>query len=308
MRIGSADALVHEFAAEVGTTDAVAVVGLQSKWTVGGTLSEGTRLVSAPSGVLEYQPDEMTVRVRAGTSVAELEAAIGTGGQRTALASGEGTVGGALAVGQNDLCVLGRGQVRHALLQVTYVAADGAIVTGGAPTVKNVSGFDLPRLLVGSLGTLGLIAEVILRTNPVPVVSAWVMSSDAHPFSVRDRLHHPSAILWDGSATWLQLEGHPADVEDEFRVVRTLGAWETVAGPPDLPTCRWSLRPSDLRQLDSSQTGEFVASIGVGTVFAANPQPLLPLSPALCRVGERVKAEFDPRHRLNPGRDPMKVT
>lgn len=301
------DEVLAGFATEIGESGPVAVVGSRSRWSVGGTLSQGTRLVRAPSGVLDHQPEEMTVKVRAGTTVAELNAVLEVAGQRTSLPDRGGTVGGAIAVGENDLCVLGRGQVRHSVLQLKYVSSEGAVVTGGAPTVKNVSGFDLPKLMVGSLGSLGLIAEVILRTNPIPAMSKWFVSTDADPFSVRDALYHPSAVLWDGVHTWLELEGHPADVQLEEVAVRKLGEWEQIDGPPPLPPDRWSLRPSELRHLDTSATGEFIASIGVGVVHATKSQLSRPLEPALQHLGERVKTEFDPTGRLNPGRNPVKV-
>src|SRR4051812_7469403 len=104
----------------------------------------------------------MTVRVRVGTTVAELHEALRAHGQRSALPERGGTVGGAIAVGHNDLHVLGRGRVRDAVLQLRYVSADGRLITGGGTTVKNVSGFDLPRLMVGALGTLGVLAEAVL--------------------------------------------------------------------------------------------------------------------------------------------------
>jgi glycolate oxidase FAD binding subunit len=256
--------------------------------------------------VLDHQPEEMTVRVRAGTTVAELDAVIGAAGQRTALPDRGGTVGGALAVGENDLCVLGRGQVRQCVLQLRYVSSAGAIVTGGAPTVKNVSGFDLPKLMVGSLGTLGLVAEVVLRTNPIPEMSMWLLSSEADPFAVRAGVHRPAALLWDGTRTWLALEGYADDLDAERSRLDSLGTWERVDGPPPLPPHRWSLRPSDLRRLDPMTTGPFVASIGVGSVFAAKEQRGTPPARDLRLLAERVKAEFDPAGRLNPGRDPLR--
>ena len=84
----------------------------------------------------------------------------------------------------------------------------------GGPTVKNVSGYDLCRLLVGSLGTLGLIGEVILRTRPVPAVSRWFRGR--HRRSRRAccaAVHRPACVLWDGTTTWVLLEGHPDDVD-----------------------------------------------------------------------------------------------
>jgi len=290
------------FAAEIGDTGAVAVEGSRTRWYMGGEPEPGTRLVRAPVGILEHRPEEMTVWVRAGTTVDELHAELGRRGQRTALPRRGGTIGGALAVGENDLSVLGRGRVRESVLQVRYVSAEGAIVKGGGPTVKNVSGFDLPRLMVGSLGTLGLIAEVILRTNPVPHESRWIESSDADPFVVPDVVLKPSAVLWDGTRSWVELEGYAADVQAQQQALATIGHWVDAEGPPDLPPYRWSLSPGNLRHLDREAPGEFVASVAVGTVFARTPQPPRAPSPAMVVLATRVKQQFDPTMRLNPGR------
>ena len=161
------DQVLLDFAAEVGESGPVAVEGNRTRWALGGPGTAGTRLINAPTGVVNYVPDEMTVQVRCGTTVEELHALLAEKGQRTGLPERGGSVGGALAVGENSLHVLGRGRVREAALQVRYVSDEARVVTGGGPTVKNVTGFDLPRLLVGSLGTLGLLAEATLRTNPI---------------------------------------------------------------------------------------------------------------------------------------------
>lgn len=296
------DQALAEFAAEIGETGPVAVEGARSRWQAGGDSDPGTRLVKAPQGILEHRPEEMTVRVRAGTTVEELHADIGARGQRTALPDRGGTVGGALAVGENDVAVLGRGRVRDTVLQVRYVSAEGKVITGGGPTVKNVSGFDLPRLLVGSLGTLGLIGEVLLRTNPVPAVSLWLHSVDADPFVVAVAVLHPSAVLWDGTCTWVELEGHAADVEAQRNALAGIGAWGDAPGPPRLPAHRWSLEPKELEALDPGTFGPFVASVGVGTVFSARPRPGGRPARALAALTARVKDQFDPTGRLNPGR------
>jgi glycolate oxidase FAD binding subunit len=244
----------------------------------------------------------MTVRVRAGTPVADLHAALAEGGQRTALPRRGGTVGGALAVGENDLSVLGRGRLRDCVLQIRYVSAEGALVAGGGPTVKNVTGYDLPRLFVGSLGTLGFLAEVTLRTNPIPAVSRWLRSDDASPFSVRDRCYAPSAILYDGAATYVELEGHAVDVDETEVALAAAGTWREVEGPPPLPKERWSLPPSELRRLDGHDTGAFVALVGVGTLFAERPPARRIPTEGVRVLARRVKSAFDPTGRLNPGR------
>ncbi|MHB1709792.1 MAG: FAD-binding oxidoreductase [Acidimicrobiales bacterium] len=296
------DRALVDFAAEIGETDPVAVEGARTRWQAGGDPAAGTRLVQAPRGILEHRPEEMTVRVRAGTTVEELHAEIGTRGQRTALPERGGTIGGALAVGENGVAVLGRGRIRDVVLQVRYVSAEGRVVTGGGPTVKNVSGFDLPRLLVGSLGTIGLIGEVLLRTNPVPAVSAWLHSVDADPFTVVMAILKPSAVLWDGTSTWVEIEGHATDVDAQRKALAGVGTWDDAIGPPDLAAHRWSLPPKELRRIDPGTFGPFVACIGVGTVFCARPQPKHRTEPALATLAARVKIQFDPTGRLNPGR------
>ena len=301
-----ADDALEAFAAEVGASGPVAVEGARTRWSTGGQPAPGTRLLRAPEGIVEHRPEEMTVRVLAGTSVDELHRELGAAGQRTALPRRGGTVGGALAVGENDMCALGRGRVRDALLQVRYISAEGAVVTGGGPTVKNVTGYDLCRLFVGSLGTLGLIGEVILRTNPVPSGSRWLCAEGADPFAVLDVAFRPSAVLFDGATTWVHLEGHAADVEAERRALRGVpvggDGWTECEDGPVLPPHRWSLRPCELRHLDGAALGAYVASVGVGTVFASHAPPPRPQAPALRALAERVKHAFDPGGRLNPGR------
>jgi glycolate oxidase FAD binding subunit len=247
----------------------------------------------------------MTVRVRAGTTVADLDDALAAVGQTVALPAWPGaTVGGVLAVGRSGIRQLGWGPVRDTVLEVRYVSAEGAVVKAGGPTVKNVSGFDLCRLLVGSLGTLGLIAEVVLRTRPLPATERWV-SGDADPFALVDRLVRPAAVLWDGTATWALLDGHPDDVAGQAQESGLADA----AGPPDLPPHRWSLRPRELRALAGDGGPDaFVAQVGVGVAHTSAAQPPRAVDVAVAALHERIKRLFDPTGRLAPGRDPLAAT
>ena len=303
------DAALLAFAEEVGTDGPIAVRGGGTRWDLGGRSIPGTRIVSAPSGVVTYAPEEMTVRVRAGTDVAELHAALLERGQRTPLVERGGTVGGAVSTGENDIHTLGRGTLRSSVLQIRYVSAEGVVVNGGGPTVKNVTGFDLPRLFVGSLGTLGLLAEVILRTNPVPPASVWLAADGADPFATFDALQRPSSVLWNGARTWVLLEGHGPDLDAERTVLGRLGVFDEVAGPPHRPARRWSVAPSELRSLparliaEDPTTTAFVAVIGVGLAFCDTPQPARSIATPIRTLHERMKANFDPTGRLNPGRD-----
>jgi len=299
--LAPSDPVLLEFAELVGADDPVAVSGKRTRWELGGQLADGTRVVEAPSGIVDYQPAEMTVTVRAGTSVTELNAALAEKGQRSGLPDRGGTVGGALAVGESDVRALGRGLIRAAPLQVRYVSAEGEVVTSGGPTVKNVSGFDLPRLMVGSLGTLGLLAEVILRTNPVPPTARWYSCRDVDPTDVLDTLLAPSCVLWDGSTTWVEIEGHTADVDAEARALEIIGPFDESDGPPELPPHRWSVPPSQAQRLPT--TGRSIVAIGLGLAFADEPAPTRPLDPPVAELHRRLKDNFDPTGRLNPGRD-----
>jgi glycolate oxidase FAD binding subunit len=286
------------FVDEIGDSGPVSVAGAGTRWDLGGPLDPSARVVTAPAGVVEYLPDEMTVTVLAGTPVHELSQVLADRGQRCALPERGGTVGGAVVVGENHLEVLGRGTLRASVLQVRYVSAEGRLVKGGGPTVKNVSGFDIPRLMTGSLGTLGMIGEVILRTNPIPATSVWLESSDADPFAVADAVLRPGVILWNGMSTRVLVEGHAPDVTGAIDALGTLGTWNECDGPFDCPPHRWSLEPADLRSLD----GTFVASVGVGTAWRDIEQPRCELPGPVLEISRRLKSNFDPSGRLNPGR------
>ena len=300
-REASAD--LESFAAEVGSDGPVAVVGGRTHWQVGGRCPEETRLVRAPSGVRTFDPADMTIRVGAGTLVDELDATLAEAGQRANLPVISGaTVGGVLSVGRDDVHALGRGRLRDALLEAVYVADDGRLVTAGGPTVKNVSGFDLCRLLVGSLGTLGLLGEVILRTWPRPGVQQW-LAGPCDPTELRRRMYWPSSILWDGQTSWVHLEGHESDVESEAELARSLGC-EPTDGPPPLPAYRVSSGAVEGGGLSSS----YVVQIGTGVAYVSEPSLVADPDLAVAALHRRLKAEFDPRVRLNPGRDPLAAT
>jgi len=294
-------ASVAAFVDEVGDTDPVTVAGLGTR---GGSVP-GVRTVSAPVGIEWIQPTEMTISCGAGTSVAEVDAALAEYGQCLAIPD-PGTIGGALAVGQSGLRRLGWGPVRDTMLQARYVSASGDLVKVGGPTVKNVSGFDLCRLLVGSRGTLGFLAEVILRTRPLPTGERW-FTSERDPWGLLGQLYRPTAVLWDGRVTWVLLDGHADDVAQQVRV----GDLQEADGPPELPGHRWSMPPSELSSLATHEVGTFVAEIGVGIVHHERPAPTSPspspVDPAVAALHARIKSEFDPSGRLNPGVDVLGV-
>ncbi len=249
------------------------VVGAGTHREIGGAVPAGATEVRAPSGVVSYAPADMTVTVLAGTPVSELDAALAEHDQECPLdpVDPAATVGGVLAAGLSGHRRLRHGPVRDRVLEVRFVTGDGRLVRGGGPTVKNVTGYDLPRLLVGSLGTLGVLVQVTLRTLPRPECSSWTVS-DAPPAELAARLFRPSCLAWDGTQTHVLLEGHPDDVASEEAHAGLVVA-PAAAALPALPhRGRASVRPGALPAVATRLreiSCRWLAEGGVGTVHVS---------------------------------------
>lgn len=127
--------------------------------------------MSAMNSIVEYEPDDFTITVQAGLSLADLQRELASNGQFLPLDHPQferATVGGICAVGRGGLRRNAFGGPRDWLIGMRMVKADGTTVKGGGKVVKNVSGYDLPKLFAGSLGTLGVIAEVTFKLRPQP--------------------------------------------------------------------------------------------------------------------------------------------
>lgn len=289
---------VQKFSAEVGPSGPVTVVGGRTQWNVGGAPDRSAREISAPAGIWSHEPEEMTVRCGAGTTLLELSEQLARHGQMVPFdMDPNATVGGVLSVGRSGMRRLRYGHIRDLVLQIRHIDCNGKIVTSGGPTVKNVSGYDLCRLMVGSLGKLGCLAEVILRCLPMPETTRWLTGS-IDPFEVYARLYRPSSVLWNGEQVWVCLEGVSSDVEAEAALLDLSEA----EGPPSLPSeGRSSVEPKELRNLSVDNTN-WIAEIGVGVIHRDTPskaQQVSKINESLMRELER---RLDPEGRMNPGR------
>jgi glycolate oxidase FAD binding subunit len=121
--------------------------------------------------VVEHEPGDLTVTAQAGLTLSDLQGALRARGQWLSLDppdAARATLGGVLATNASGPRRQLYGTARDLLIGATVVTADGSIVRGGGRVVKNVAGYDLPKLFIGSYGTLGVIVEATLKLRPVP--------------------------------------------------------------------------------------------------------------------------------------------
>lgn len=239
--------------------------------------------VSAISGIVEYVPGDLTLTARSGTTIAEIDAATLAHGQWCPLlpwGGDGGTLGATFATATHGPCSASLGAPRDIAIGMEFADGTGAVVRAGGRVVKNVAGFDLTRLLVGSWGTLGVITElsVRLRARP-PVDETWSVAMHGSG-GARARLEvlrrgplAPLAIEEFDGRTLVRLGGNAAFVAASREFVKTLGT----AAPCDPGI--WTR----LRERDPRPRGP-LASSALGDALSA-----------------RVKKQFDPRHILNPG-------
>lgn len=138
------------------------------------------------TGVLEHNAGDLTAVVGAGTPLVELADRLALSGQRLALDPPLGferaaTVGGVCAAGDSGPLRHRYGAPRDLVLGMRVVLSDGAVAQAGSKVIKNVAGYDLPKLFCGSLGTLGVIAELCLRLHPLPAQTATTMIDCGDP-------------------------------------------------------------------------------------------------------------------------------
>src|SRR5215468_6177165 len=130
--------------------------------------------------IVEHAPADMVAVVEAGVTLAALQAALAAHGQRLAIdppCPERATIGGLVAAAGFGPLRARYGAIRDLIIGVTLVRADGTVARGGGKVVKNVAGFDLPKVACGSLGTLGMIAQAAFRLHPLPEASSTVLAA-----------------------------------------------------------------------------------------------------------------------------------
>jgi len=298
------------------------------------------------AGIVDYEPTELVVTARCGTPLSELEKILETNGQCLPFEPphfGAGaTVGGCVAAGLSGPRRASAGALRDFVLGLKLIDGRGEALAFGGRVMKNVAGYDVSRLVAGSLGTLGLIAEVSLKLAPRPPAEATLRLDAPQPRALElmnrwaGQPLPVSATAWHDGQLTLRLSGAEAGVraaagkiggspfESEYWSALREQRAAFFAGPE--PLWRLSLPSTTpplelegrqliewggaLRWLRSAEEPDTVRETvrrlkGHATLFRAQARSaasFAALDPVLMRVHRELKAAFDPAGILNPGR------
>ena len=370
------------------------LIGRGSKRELGrAAQADATLDLSVISGITLYEPEELVLSVRAATPIAEIEQALEEKKQELAFepmdygpllnkAPGTGTIGGAISAGLSGPRRIKAGAARDFMLGVSAVSGRGEIFKAGGRVVKNVTGYDLPRLLAGSWGTLAALTDVTLKVLPraedcatvlvfglsdvraneamsAAMGSSCEVSAAAHLPKVSAD-HVPELNAPGKAVTALRLEGISQSVayrkgklEELLRPFGDLGSldavesralwknirdvtpfagrsgravWKISTTPSFAPVIAagihaasgadyfydwaggllWLEMPGDKPEEDAVRAG--LAGRGHATLIRASAAARAsadvfePLDPVRAAISQRLKASFDPKGVLNPGR------
>ena len=221
-----------------------------------------------------YDPAEMLCVVEAGMRIRDLRMLLADGGQEWPVdAPDDATVGGVIATGGPTIRQLRVGAMRDTVVEMEVVTGDGRLVRSGARTVKNVTGYDVHRLMTGSLGTLGVIVQVALKVRPLPKMTRTLVTHEGGIELGRgllDAVPLPAAVLAGPDRIVVRLEGWPEEVEEQTAAARSVAAAEELDTPfpgplfPKAPiVAEAAVAPSRLGTL-VAELGAYRALMGIG--------------------------------------------
>ena len=174
-------------------------------------------------GIVAYDPSELVITARCGTKLAEVEAAMRERGQMLAFEPphfGDATLGGAVAAGLSGPRRQAAGALRDFVLGVKIMDGRGQVLSFGGQVMKNVAGYDVSRLMAGSLGTLGIVLEVSLKALPLPVAEATLKLELPEDRAI-EQLNRwggkplpVTASAWTGDDLAIRLSGAAAAVKE----------------------------------------------------------------------------------------------
>jgi len=328
------------------TKSTLNIIGANSKAFYGRKVEADQTLdVSGHCGIVSYDPAELAVTVRAGTPLHELEKALAEHHQELPFEppdfGGKSTIGGTVAAGLSGPRRPYAGAVRDAMLGAIIINGRGQILEFGGQVMKNVAGYDVSRLLAGSLGTLGVILELSLKVQPVARHEiTQVQHCDAttafEKFAqYRKNFTGITATAFDGDKLYVRLANNQTDtsslmegdlLDDDKNFWLQIKNQQHLFFQDDRPLWRISLPPATpaltipgetliewgggLCWLKSDLAEQEIRDLalqqgGHVTLFRANglsAEPFQPLPDVLMRLHQQLKESLDPQRIFNLGK------
>jgi glycolate oxidase FAD binding subunit len=279
---------------------------------------------------IAYDPAEMLCVVEAGVRLADLRKMLADGGQEWPVDEhDDATVGGVIAADVALPRQLRVGQLRDTVVEMHFVTGDGRRIRSGARTVKNVTGYDLHRLLTGSHGTLGVITQVALKLRPLPKATRTLVTREGGiglAARLLEAIPLPAAVVAEHDRVLVRLEGWPEEVAEQATAANDVAvmadddpaSWLAPAFPDAPILVQAAVVPSRFEPLlegtdryrtlmgvgfawipcDDKQTvtrlRERAATLGgLALVARGTSDPTDPDAP-LPAIQQRIKAAFDP--------------
>jgi len=369
---------VAELVADAGAAGrTLEVVGGGTKRRIGALAAGGALSLAALNKVIDYAPEELVLTAQPGVTLAALEKLVAAQGQmlpfepphlgKLLAAKGRATLGGTLAANLSGPRRIRAGAARDHFLGLQAVTGRGELIKAGGRVVKNVTGYDLPKLMAGSWGTLAVLTEVTIKVLPAPRTELTLLyfglddrrAGEAMtralnaPAEVSGAAHLPAPtaarppLAGEMAVTALRLEGFAASVaaraEHLVLALKDCGRAEQLDGSlsrdfwaqvreveafwkDPRPLWRVSVPPAVGWRVAESVAGEALYDWGGGlvwllsetepagvraaaralgghvTLYRGEGPAFEPLEGPLAALTARVKAAFDPKGVLNPGR------
>ena len=218
------EALVERVRAAMSSSTPLRIIGGDTKRFYGRQVAGDTLALAGHHGVLRYDPAELVLTARGGTLLADIEALLARHGQQLPFEPPScgplATLGGTVAAGLAGPARIARGPVRDYVLGARLLTGDGRVLKFGGEVMKNVAGYDVSRLLAGSLGILGVLLEVSLKVLPVArgtrTITRRIDAQDAIGLlgAAVQRGIPITGSFWNADILHVRLEGSPSGLDE----------------------------------------------------------------------------------------------